>query len=252
MPCGRQSDGCWPLGRPEGPGAAPLSGVPAPLRRPLELLAVEPRLAGVIARGVPFPPLAGARRIPPHAALTGRRVPWGDEPGLLDQGGLFTADLDLLPPEAQAILAQRLDAGGCALAAACTEPPWAHLADRVAFLVLDAPPPPRPPRGRPLTGSQVLAAIAGAAARLQVEGHRAEEFAYLTAEAIARAGGRRRLYEGDVAEAILLVLAPRSRAVPEARRKAEPEGREHGAGQRSPEPADAPARPVPEIGRAHV
>jgi magnesium chelatase subunit D len=199
----RHWGGCWPLDS---------------LHRAFELLALDPGLGGVIAcGGLPLPPLPQACRIPPQAALTGCRTPWGWQPGLLDGGGLLTAHLDLLPPAAQAILTQRLDAGGCALAAACTGPPWAHLADRVAFLVSPAPAAERPPKGRPMGSARAARAIAQAALALNVEGHRAEAFTLRAAAAVARADGRRRLCEGDVAEAVALVLVPRARAVPQAR-----------------------------------
>ncbi len=226
------------------------------VERALALLEADPGLGGVITVGFRVEPptdRSGAggsgrrwQRIPPHAALAGYRTPWGWQPGLLERGGWFAADLDILPPEAQAILAQRLDEGGCTLVTSCTESPWAHLADRVAFLVSDREAPPRPAPGRVMARAAAIEAIAVAAARLAVEGHRAEALALRTAEAIARLDGRVRLREGDVAEAIALVLGPRARALPEAAAE-EPspqERRERGTGQ-GQEQAEAPPLPLP-------
>lgn len=207
--------------------------------RVLHLLRVDPSLGGIITCG--FRLEAVGRRVPPHASLSGQRTPWGYKPGLLDEGGCFLADLDILSPEAQALLAQRLDGGGCTLVAASTEPPWAHLADRVAFLVSESA-YQRPQPGRPLSLHAAIAAIAAAAQRLEVEGHRAEVFALKAARAIARDSGRIRLCEGDVAEALALVLAPRARVRQQARPEEEPAP---GPQQRREERAEAEAPPLP-------
>jgi magnesium chelatase subunit D len=180
------------------------------------LLALDPGLGGMITLGFRVD-ASDARRIPPRAALAGYPTPWGWQPGLLDGSGLFAADLDLLPPESLASLAQRLDGGDCTLIASADEAPWAHLADRVAFLVPQGErAQERPPAGRPIATTAAITTIATAAAAWAIEGHRAEAFTLRAALAIARADGRRRLREGDVAEAIGLVLAPRARTAPQA------------------------------------
>lgn len=214
---------------------------PGLFNRALQLLEADPLLGGVIAVGF-RPELSDGRRIGPHAALTGYQTPWGYQPGVLDGSGRFTADLDLLSPEAQGVLAQRMDAGGCTLVAWCHKAPWAHLADRVAFLVTDRP-WAQPPRGRSLSRGEAMEAIALAALQLQVEGHRAEWFALRAAEAGARLAGRKRLCEGDVAEAVSLVLAPRAKAAPE--QPSEPQSRPQESRQRPDEQAEAPVLPVP-------
>lgn len=99
-------------------GCSPLGSLTT-AERALELLALDPALGGLITVG--FRTEAPGRRIPPHAALTGYSSPWGFQPGLLDGGRQFRADLDILPPESQAILAQRLDRGGCTLVASWEE-----------------------------------------------------------------------------------------------------------------------------------
>lgn len=182
------------------------------VERALQLLAIDPGLGGIITVGFQVDDVPG-RRVPPHAALCGHQTPWGWQPGFLDEGGPLVANLDLLSPEAQAVLAQRLDGGGCTLVASCAEAPWAHLADRVAFLAVRSDTPWRASQ-RPLGLTAAVTQIAALATRYGVAGHRAEEFCLRTALAIARATGRQRLTEGDVAEAVALVLAPRATAVP--------------------------------------
>lgn len=233
---------------PEGVPATPRRGhttrpVPSIYQRALRLLEAEPRLGGLITFGFRLDGLDGTR-LPPHGTLTGHRTPWGHQSGLLDREDRFLADLDLLPPQSQAVLAQRLDQGGCTLVASCTEPPWAHLADRAAFWLGPGARQPHqvPQAGRPVGLARALELIAAAALELAVEGHRAEAFALLAAEAAARCAGRSRLYEGDLAEAIGLVLAPRSRAVPEAEQA--PEQRPSNPIHQEAE-AEAPPLPVP-------
>jgi len=215
----------------------------------LALLAVDPGLGGALAVG--FRPEAlppGARRIAPGAALVGYATPWGWQQGLLDQGGTFTADLELLPPEAQAVLAQRMDAGGCVLLGYCSEAPWAHLADRVAFIITPGLALP-PADQRPVGLSEAVTTIATVAATWQVEGHRAEGFALRAARAGARAAGRRRLTAGDVAAAVALVLAPRARVSPQA--EPTPEGPEQARDEAEAEAPPLPAH-VPPLPRAPV
>jgi magnesium chelatase subunit D len=216
----------------------------AGLDRVLQLLALDPSLGGVICVGFRPDSWPGApRRVPPHGVLTGRRTPWGYEPGLLDGGGTFLADLDVLPAETQALLAQRLDAGGCVLLASATEAPWEHLAGRVAFLVTkQAPPAPQPVRGNLVSLPQAMQSLAETAAHLATEGHRAEAFALAAARAIARADGRRRLCEGDLAEAAALVLAPRARRPEQSQDQTPDQGRTQTPGQR-PDPGQNQSAP---------
>lgn len=184
-------------------------------RRALALVKADPALGGLITVGYRAE-VDGGRRIPPGAALTGYRSPWGWQPGLLDTGGLFAANLDLLAPLEQAAVAAGLDAGRITLVASAEDgPPPALLADRVAFLLPPVPPALPPTSRRTVSLGLAVRTIAGAAAAWRVEGHRAEWFALRAALAMARLAGRRRLTEADVAEAVLLVLAPRARAVPE-------------------------------------
>lgn len=204
--------------------------------RALELLRTDPGLGGAIAVGFRPENLPAGTRIPPYGRLTARN-------------GTLTADLDQLPPSTQALLAQRLDAGGAWLVAWCAAgAPWPHLADRVAFLVPEAPAPSLP-LGRPMSLARAMAALAQEAARLGLEGHRTTALALQAALAAARTAGRRRLHEGDVAEAVALVLAPRARPAP-ARQTAPPpphSSPEQTAGRRQAQapPLSAAAPPLP-------
>ncbi len=217
--------------------------------RALQLLEIDPELGGVIACGFrPEGEVPAGRRIPPHAALAGYRTPWGYQPGLLEQAGRFVADLDLLTPQAQAQLAQRLDAGGCTLVAWAADPVWAHLAERVAFLVPESQHTLQQ-TGKVLTRGGAIQLISTAAAQLGVEGHQAEWFTLRAAAAIAKVDGRRRLTEGDVAEAVALVLAPRARA---AAAQAPPQPEQAQSNRTAQESAEAPPRQVPMVPLPHT
>jgi len=181
--------------------------------RALQLLQLDPSLGGILCIGFRPELPDKARRLGPQSQLTAKQTPWGIQPGVLDAPGRLTADLDLLQPEAQAALSQRLDAGGLSLVAWSSNPPWVHLADRLAFLLVPGVPRQAYAQGQSMTLNLAISLIAKSAAELAVEGHRADLLALRAAQAIASAAGRRELYQGDLAEAIDLVLAPRARAI---------------------------------------
>lgn len=209
--------------------------------RALALVQQDPALGGLITVGFGIE-TPQARRIPPGSALSGYRSPWGWQPGLLDAGGLFSANLDLLSPLEKAEVAHRLDTRTCTLVAAADSAPPALLAERVAFLLsADAPSLP-PPSRQPVAIPRAVLLIAQAAAAWQVAGNRAEWFTLRAALAMARMEGRRRLNEADLAEAMALVLAPRARANPHAPDQHEPAPPP--AGEQQTREAEAPPLPA--------